>query len=132
MQGTKKKILIVEDNDLNLKLFRDLLGANGYDTNETREGHEAVELARNFRPDLILMDIQLPEISGLEVTRRLKADADLKHIPVIAVTAFAMRDDEEKILRAGCEAYISKPISIADFLSAVSRLVGAKKQRIEA
>ncbi len=132
MQGTKKKILIVEDNDLNLKLFRDLLGANGYDTNETREGHEAVELARNFRPDLILMDIQLPEISGLEVTRRLKADAELKHIPVIAVTAFAMRDDEEKILRAGCEAYISKPISIADFLSAVSRLVGAKKQRIEA
>jgi len=79
-----------------------------------------------------LMDIQLPEISGLEVTRRLKADADLKHIPVIAVTAFAMRDDEEKILRAGCEAYISKPISIADFLSAVSRLVGAKKQRIGA
>jgi len=132
VQGTKKKILIVEDNDLNLKLFRDLLGANGYDTNETREGHEAVELARNFRPDLILMDIQLPEISGLEVTRRLKADAELKHIPVIAVTAFAMRDDEEKILRAGCEAYISKPISIADFLSAVSRLVGAKKQRIEA
>ncbi len=119
----KKKILIVEDNDLNLKLFRDLLSANGYDTVETKEGHEAIELTRNLRPDLILMDIQLPEISGLEVTKRIKADRDLYHIPIIAVTAFAMKDDEEKILRAGCQAYISKPISIADFLGAVDKFL---------
>ena len=119
----KKKILIVEDNVLNLKLFRDLLSANGYDTVETKEGHEAIELTRNLRPDLILMDIQLPEISGLEVTKRIKADHDLYHIPIIAVTAFAMKDDEEKILRAGCQAYISKPISIADFLGAVDKFL---------
>ncbi|MBY0354889.1 MAG: response regulator [Rickettsiales bacterium] len=121
-----KKILIVEDNELNLKLFRDLLGANGYETIETKEGYEAINLARNVRPDLILMDIQLPEISGLEVTKRIKADPDIRHIPIIAVTAFAMKDDEEKILRAGCEAYISKPISIADFLAAVRRFLNAE------
>lgn len=129
-RGASKKILIVEDNDLNLKLFRDLLGANGYDTIETKEGYEAINLARNLRPDLILMDIQLPEISGLEVTKRIKADPDIRHIPIIAVTAFAMKDDEEKILRAGCEAYISKPISIADFLSAVRRFLGVEIARV--
>ncbi len=123
MTGTKKKILIVEDNDLNLKLFRDLLNANGYDTVETKEGREAITLARTIRPDLILMDIQLPEISGLEVTERIKSDRDISHIPIIAVTAFAMKDDEEKILRAGCEAYISKPISIGDFLKAVKKFL---------
>ena len=119
-----KKILIVEDNDLNLKLFRDLLTAHGYDVAETKEGTEAVELARRFRPDLILMDIQLPEISGLDVTRRIKADAELSSIPVVAVTAFAMKDDEEKILRAGCQAYISKPISIGPFLHTVRHFLG--------
>ena len=127
---TQKKILIVEDNDLNLKLFRDLLGANGYDTVETKEGYEAINLARNLRPDLILMDIQLPEISGLEVTKRIKADPDIRHIPIIAVTAFAMKDDEEKILRAGCEAYISKPISIADFLAAIRQFLGSEVVRL--
>lgn len=121
--GGKKRILIVEDNDLNLKLFRDLLNANGYDTIETKEGREAISLTRNLRPDLILMDIQLPEISGLEVTERIKADAEISSIPIIAVTAFAMKDDEEKILRAGCEAYISKPISISDFLKAVKKFL---------
>lgn len=123
LSGSKKKILIVEDNDLNLKLFRDLLNANGYETVETKEGREAITLTRNIRPDLILMDIQLPEISGLEVTERIKADRDISHIPIIAVTAFAMKDDEEKILRAGCEAYISKPISIGDFLKAVKKFL---------
>lgn len=121
--SAKKRILIVEDNDLNLKLFRDLLNANGYDTIETKEGREAISLTRNLRPDLILMDIQLPEISGLEVTERIKADAEISSIPIIAVTAFAMKDDEEKILRAGCEAYISKPISISDFLKAVKKFL---------
>jgi two-component system cell cycle response regulator DivK len=118
-----KKILIVEDNDLNLKLFRDLLEANGYTTFETKEGIEAISLTRNIQPDLIVMDIQLPEISGLDITRKIKADRDIAHIPVIAVTAFAMRDDEEKIMAAGCEAYLSKPIAIDDFLSTIRRFL---------
>jgi two-component system cell cycle response regulator DivK len=119
LSPAKKTILIVEDNDLNLKLFRDLLGANGYETVETKEGYEAITLTKTLRPDLILMDIQLPEISGLEVTKRIKADKDISHIPIIAVTAFAMRNDEEKILHAGCQGYVSKPISIVDFLTSV-------------
>lgn len=119
-----KKILIVEDNELNLKLFRDLLTAHGYDVAETKEGLEALPLAKKFHPDLVLMDIQLPEISGLEVTRRMKADVELAHIPIIAVTAFAMKDDEEKILRAGCQAYMSKPISIGPFLHTVRKFLG--------
>jgi len=123
----KKRILIVEDNDLNLKLFRDLLTAHGYETFETKEGLEAIMITRNERPDLILMDIQLPEISGLDITRRLKADDTIKHIPIIAVTAFAMKDDEEKILAAGCEAYISKPISIVPFLNTVRRFLGEEE-----
>lgn len=123
-QAMKKKILIVEDNDLNLKLFRDLLEAHGYETLETKEGMEAITIATNAHPDLILMDIQLPEISGLDITKRLKADSDLCGIPIIAVTAFAMKDDEEKILRAGCEAYISKPISIGHFLETVKKFLG--------
>jgi two-component system cell cycle response regulator DivK len=118
-----KKILIVEDNDLNLKLFRDLLGANGYQTFETKEGIEAISLTRNIQPDLIIMDIQLPEISGLDVTRKIKADPEISHIPVIAVTAFAMKDDEAKILRAGCEAYLSKPIAIDHFLDMVRQFL---------
>ena len=123
----KKRILIVEDNDLNLKLFRDLLTAHGYETIETKEGMEAITLTRNEHPDLILMDIQLPEISGLDVTRRLKADASISAIPIIAVTAFAMKDDEEKIMAAGCEAYISKPISIIPFLNTVRRFLGEEE-----
>ena len=95
-----KKVLIVEDNELNMKLFHDLLDAQGYETLQTREGLQALALARQHRPDLILMDIQLPEISGLEVTKWLKEDDELAHIPVIAVTAFAMKGDEERI-RAG-------------------------------
>jgi two-component system cell cycle response regulator DivK len=118
-----KKILIVEDNELNLKLFRDLLGANGFATFETREGIEAISMTRSVQPDLIIMDIQLPEISGLDITRKLKADGMLRHIPVVAVTAFAMKDDEEKIMRAGCEAYLSKPIAIDDFIRTIRRLL---------
>lgn len=123
----KKRILIVEDNDLNLKLFRDLLTAHGYETIETKEGNEAITLARSEHPDLILMDIQLPEISGLDVTRRLKAEEHSRDIPIIAVTAFAMKDDEEKILSAGCQAYISKPISIVPFLNTVRRFLGEEE-----
>ncbi len=123
----KKRILIVEDNDLNLKLFRDLLTAHGYDTLETKDGLEAIMLTRNEKPDLVLMDIQLPEISGLDVTRRLKADDTIATIPIIAVTAFAMKDDEEKILAAGCEAYISKPSSILPFLNTIRRFLGEEE-----
>ena len=117
-------VLIVEDNELNLKLFRDLLAAYGYATIETRRGMDALEMARQHRPDLILMDIQLPEVSGLEVTKWLKDDDDLAGIPVVAVTAFAMKGDEQRIRQGGCEAYISKPISIANFIATVNRYAG--------
>ena len=118
-----KTVLIVEDNELNMKLFHDLLQANGFETIETRNGIEALDLARKYRPDLILMDIQLPEVSGLEVTKWIKEDDELKAIPVIAVTAFAMKGDEERIREGGCEAYLSKPISVAKFLETVRHFV---------
>jgi two-component system cell cycle response regulator DivK len=118
-----KKVLIVEDNELNMKLFHDLLDAQGYQTLQTREGLEALTIAREERPDLILMDIQLPEISGLEVTKWLKEDEELCSIPVVAVTAFAMKGDEERIRQGGCEAYISKPISVSGFLETIRRLL---------
>lgn len=118
-----KKILIVEDNELNMKLFQDLLEAHGYHTVPTKDGLEAMKLAREHHPDLILMDIQLPEISGLEVTKWIKEDPELKQIPVVAVTAFAMKGDEEKIRQGGCEAYIAKPISVAKFLETVARFL---------
>ena len=119
-----KQVMIVEDNELNMKLFRDLIEASGYTTIQTRNGMEALDLARKHRPDLILMDIQLPEVSGLEVTKWLKEDDDLSQIPVIAVTAFAMKGDEERIREGGCEAYISKPISVSHFLDTVRRFLG--------
>jgi two-component system cell cycle response regulator DivK len=119
-----KSVLIVEDNELNMKLFHDLLEAHGYDTLQTRTGIEALQLARDHRPDLILMDIQLPEVSGLEVTKWIKEDEDIASIPVIAVTAFAMKGDEERIRQGGCEAYISKPISVAKFLETVRAYLG--------
>jgi two-component system cell cycle response regulator DivK len=118
-------VLIVEDNELNMKLFRDLLEAHGYATYEARNGADALALARAHRPDLVLMDIQLPEVSGLEVTKWLKDDEDLCDIPVIAVTAFAMKGDEERIRQGGCEAYLSKPISIGLFIDTVRRFVEA-------
>jgi two-component system, cell cycle response regulator DivK len=119
-----KTVLIVEDNELNMKLFHDLLEAHGYDTLQTRTGIEALQLARENRPDLILMDIQLPEVSGLEVTKWIKEDESIAAIPVIAVTAFAMKGDEERIRQGGCEAYISKPISVAKFLETVRTFLG--------
>ncbi|WP_243368281.1 response regulator [Microvirga solisilvae] len=121
----KKTVLIVEDNELNMKLFNDLLEANGYATLKTSHGIEAMELARAHKPDLILMDIQLPEVSGLEVTRWLKADEELKSIPVIAITAFAMKGDEERIREGGCEAYMSKPISVSKFIATVKTYLEA-------
>jgi len=118
-----KKVMIVEDNELNMKLFRDLVEVNGYETILTRSGLNVLELAREHKPDLVLMDIQLPEISGLDVTKQLKADTDLHSIPVIAVTAFAMKGDEERIRQGGCEEYMSKPISVPHFISTIKRFL---------
>ena len=120
----RKKILVVEDNELNMKLFCDLLNAHGYDTIQTQEGMKALALAREEKPDLILMDIQLPEVSGLEVTKWIKEDESLRSIPIIAVTAFAMKGDEEKIRAGGCEAYIAKPISVGKFIETVNKFAG--------
>ena len=114
-----KKVLIVEDNELNMKLFNDLLEAQGYQVFQTRDGLSALDLARECMPDLILMDIQLPEVSGIDVTKWLKEDETLRHIPVIAVTAFAMKGDEERIRESGCQGYLSKPISVAGFLQTI-------------
>ncbi|MBV8736673.1 MAG: response regulator [Alphaproteobacteria bacterium] len=119
----RRKVLIVEDNDLNMKLFNDLLTAHGYDTLQTKDGMEALVLARRHRPDLILMDIQLPEVSGLEVTKWIKKDRELKLIPVVAITAFAMKGDKERICCSGCEDYIAKPISVTSFLQTVERFM---------
>ncbi len=117
----KKLVMIVEDNELNLKLFRDLLEAHGYATLHTRDGFQVLDLARKNHPDLIIMDIQLPEVSGIEITGWLKADEELKTIPVIAVTAFAMRGDEEKIRAGGCDDYLSKPIAVHQFIATVKK-----------
>jgi two-component system cell cycle response regulator DivK len=119
-----KTVLVVEDNELNMKLFHDLLEASGYATIQTRSGLEAIDLAREHRPDLILMDIQLPEVSGLEVTKWMKEDDELRAIPIIAVTAFAMKGDEDRIRQGGCEAYLSKPISVGKFLETVKAYLG--------
>lgn len=119
--SSERRVMIVEDNELNMKLFRDLLEAHGYKTIMIRDGIEAVRLAREEKPDLILMDVQLPEVSGLEVTRWLKEDEQLKDIPVVAITAFAMKGDEERIRAAGCNDYISKPIAVNRFLETVRR-----------
>jgi two-component system cell cycle response regulator DivK len=119
----RRKVLIVEDNLLNMKLFHDLLVAHGYDTLQSKDGVEALALVRRHRPDLILMDIQLPEVSGLQVIKWIKEDQNLRMIPIIAVTAFAMKGDEEKIRDGGCDAYIAKPISVAGFLQTVERFL---------
>jgi two-component system cell cycle response regulator DivK len=124
IEMNQKKILIVEDNELNMNLFHDLLEVHGYATLQTKDDREALQLAREHRPDLILMGIQLPEVSGLEVTKWIKAGDELKSIPVITVTAFAMKGDEEKIRSGGCEAYIAKPISVNSFLETIQTVLG--------
>lgn len=124
-RSAAKQILIVEDNELNMKLLNDVLEAHGYATITTREGMTALALARDRHPDLILMDLQLPDISGLEAVRQLKADAATRGIPVVAVTAFAMVGDERKALLSGCDSYVAKPIMLRDFLDLVERFIGA-------
>jgi len=117
-----KKVLVVEDNELNLKLFCDLLRAHDYEAEPVRDGREAVGRAQEFLPDLIIMDIQLPHVSGLELIERLKADEGLRGIPIMAVTAYAAKGDEERIRAAGAEGYVSKPISVMRFVEAVEAL----------
>lgn len=124
-----QKILVVEDNELNLKLFCDLLRVHGYEAEPVRDGREAVERARAFAPDLIIMDIQMPHISGLELIEQMKADEELKGIPIMAVTAYAARGDEERIREAGAEGYVSKPISVMRFVEAVGALLAAAAER---
>jgi two-component system cell cycle response regulator DivK len=121
-----KKVLVVEDNELNMKLFCDLLDAFGYQTIESRDGLRAMDLAREHKPDLIIMDIQLPEVSGLDLTRWIKDDAAINQIPIMAVTAFAMSADEMHVRDAGCEAYMSKPIQMMPFIDTVRRLTGPR------
>jgi two-component system cell cycle response regulator DivK len=119
-----KRILVVEDNELNMKLLNDVLEAHGYEVLSTGRGAVAVEWAREQHPDLILMDLQLPDISGLDATRQLKADVATRDIPVIAVTAFAMAGDEKKALDHGCDAYVAKPIVLRDFLNLIAGFIG--------
>ena len=118
-----KKVLVVEDNELNLKLFCDLLRAHEYAVEPVRDGREAVARARAFAPDLIIMDIQMPHVTGYELILELKADEELRAIPVMAVTAYAGREDEERIRAAGAQAYVSKPISLARFMDAVGLML---------
>ncbi len=121
MSPLDKTVLVIEDNDGNMRLFHDVLQAHGYNVLQAKDGMEGWRMAREHRPDLILTDIQLPGVSGLEVTKRLKADESLKSIPVIAITAFATADHEEKIREGGCDAYIVKPILLFNFLQTVER-----------
>lgn len=122
-EKTPRKVLIVEDNALNMRLFSDLLEASGYETLQCVDGAKAVGIALDETPDLIIMDIQLPEVSGLDITRWLKDDERTSEIPVLAVTAFAMRTDEELVREAGCEGYLSKPIQVRSFLKTVDDLM---------
>jgi two-component system, cell cycle response regulator DivK len=123
--GTRKRILIVEDNQIGLILLSQLLKAHGYDILQTLKGWEAIDLARDKQPDLILMDIRLPDISGLDVTRLLKQHDHTKAIPIIAVTAFAMPGDEKSALESGCDAYIAKPIILDNLLRAIQAILSS-------
>ena len=124
--GARKKVLIVEDNELNMKLFHDLLDAHGYATLQTRNGMEALGLARKHRPALILMDIQLPGIDGLEATKRIRASAAAREIPIVAVTSFAMTGDRERLLAAGSNGYIEKPIDPDTIMAQLAAFLGER------
>lgn len=118
-----KKVLVVEDNELNSRLFCDLLKAHGYDAQPVRDGRDALDRARLFDPDLVIMDIQLPHVSGLELIHQMKADPQLAAKPIMAVTAYAGKGDEEEIRAAGAEAYVSKPIAVIRFVETVRELI---------
>ena len=119
-----KRILVVEDNDLNRKLFCDLLRANGFAVEPVADGETVIERTRQFVPNLVIMDISLPTVSGLDLIEQIKADKDLRAIPILAVTAYAGKGDEDRIRQAGAEGYLAKPVSIGPFMAAVKGLVG--------
>lgn len=120
-----KRVLVVEDNELNLKLFCDLLRAHHLEVEPVRDGREAVTMAREFQPDLVVMDIQMPHVTGLELIQQMKFDSSLRAIPIMAVTAYSGREDEERIRAAGANAYVSKPISLVRFMDEVRALLPA-------
>ena len=119
------KILVVEDNALNIKLFCDLLKAHGHDTQPVTDSREALDAARAFTPDLIITDIQLPHLSGIELMQLVRADEQLARVPIMAVTAYAAPGDDERIRAAGAQSYVSKPISVVRFVEAVESLLDA-------
>ncbi len=118
------KILIVEDNALNVKLFCDLLAAHGHEPRPVTDGRFALDQAREFGPDLVITDIQLPHVTGLDLIRLIREDKGLKDVPIMAVTAYAAAADEDRIRSAGAQAYVSKPISVAKFVAQVNDLLG--------
>jgi|SRR5579884_1073601 len=126
--SAEKRILIVEDNELNMKLLHDVLEAHGYRTITTRQGAAALPLAREHQPHLILMDLQLPDVSGFDAVRQLKDDPGTRAIPIVAVTAFAMVGDEHKALTSGCDGYVAKPIAIREFLAVIEKFVGTGRR----
>ena len=117
------KILVVEDNALNIKLFCDLLNAHGHETEPVTDSREALDAARTFKPDLVITDIQLPYVTGIELMELLRADEELKDVPIMAVTAYAAAGDDERIRAAGAQAYVSKPISVMRFAETVDQLL---------
>jgi two-component system cell cycle response regulator DivK len=119
------KILVVEDNALNIKLFCDLLNAHGHQTEPVTDSREALDAARTFKPDLVITDIQLPHLSGIELMQQLRADEELKDVPIMAVTAYAAAGDDERFRAAGAQAYVSKPISVMRFAETVDQLLEA-------
>jgi len=124
------KILVVEDNALNIKLFCDLLAAHGHEPEAVTDSREALGVARAFRPDLVITDIQLPHVSGMELMQQLRGDETLKDVPIMAVTAYAAQGDDERIRAAGAQAYVSKPISVARFVETVENLLAGKPQEV--
>jgi two-component system cell cycle response regulator DivK len=122
------KILIVEDNALNIKLFCDLLAAHGHEPQAVTDSRLALDSARTFGPDLVITDIQLPHVSGLELIRLLRADAELNRVPIMAVTAYSAQGDEERIRAAGAQSYVSKPISVMKFVATVQDLLAAEAE----
>jgi two-component system cell cycle response regulator DivK len=119
------KILVVEDNALNIKLFCDLLMAHGHETEPVLDSREAMDAARAFHPDLVITDIQLPHITGIELMELMRADDDLKTVPIMAVTAYSAAGDDERIMAAGAQAYVAKPISVMRFAESVDELLEA-------
>jgi two-component system cell cycle response regulator DivK len=123
---TRQRILVVEDNEKNMKLFRDVLGAAGYTTVEATSGGQAVDLATQHGPDLVIMDVRLPDVDGMEALARLRADGRTASIPVLAVTAQAMQGDRERFLEAGFDGYLAKPVDIIELVDAVRRHCDAR------